>query len=79
MEAVILPSKRSKHIDGLAFKEKYRIWRNSLRSNKLNTPEIFSLQYNSLLSDLKRSIFVQYNTEEELQYLKNNFNVIEND
>lgn len=42
------------------FNERYEMFRkaNSKRKAGLTTPEIFSLNYDTLLSDLKQSIFV---------------------
>jgi hypothetical protein len=63
----------------LTFEERYTKWLSSSNKKKLGlcTPEVFSLGYDSLLSELKESIFVIVNTEEELNLVDSNFNIIE--
>lgn len=63
----------------LTFEERYAKWLSSFNKKKLGlcTPEVFSLGYDSLLSELKESIFVIVNTEEELNLVDSNFNIIE--
>lgn len=59
------------------FEEEYKKWLKTVKKSKLNTHEIFSLKYDSLLSDLTNSIFVEITSDETLNYLSDNFNIIE--
>lgn len=85
MELVVRPfkddiSKLSKFgVIALTFEERYSKWLSSVKKKKLGlcTPEVFSLGYDSLLSELKECLFVAVNTEEELNLVDSNFNVIE--
>lgn len=85
MELVVRPfkddiSKLSKFgVVALTFEGRYSKWLSSVKKKKLGlcTPEVFSLGYDSLLSELKECLFVTVNTEEELNLVDSNFNVIE--
>ena len=51
------------------FKEIFSKYKNSVKKKYLATEEIFSLAYNTTLSDLKKSIWVSIN-EEDISKIK---------
>lgn len=60
------------------FKEMFNNYKNSVKKSKRNfaTEEIFSLQYDSLLSDLKESVWLTVE-ESDIPLLKKQFKVLE--
>ena len=59
-----------------SFKEMFSKYKNSVKKKYLATEEIFSLAYDTTLSDLKRSIWVSIN-EEDISKIKNKIKILE--
>ena len=61
------------------FEEKFGEYKSTCKRTKtkdLGTPEYFSLQFDSLLSDLKKSVWVTC-TEEDIPILTKHFKILE--
>lgn len=86
MELIVIPSKGDlQNLDKLGMKyltfdEKFAAYSKQFKkSKKVVTKEIFSLNYDSLLSDLEKSVFVECHSDEEIITIEKHFNVIEHD
>lgn len=83
MELIIKPSKGSRSkLENLGyhvydFDERFAKWRKSQLKSKLITPEIFSLSYDSLLSDLYNSLFIFVDRKEDYELIKSKFKILE--
>lgn len=58
------------------FEDMFSKYRNSTKKKYLATEEMFSLSYDTTLSDLKRSIWISMN-EEDISKIKNNIKILE--
>ena len=58
------------------FEDIFSKYKNSTKKKYLATEEIFSLAYDTTLSDLKRSIWVSIN-EEDISKIKNKIKILE--
>ena len=83
MELIIKPSKDSRSkLENLGyhvydFDARFTKWRKSQLKSKLITPEIFSLSYDSLLSDLYNSLFIFVDRKEDYELIKSKFKILE--
>ena len=59
-----------------SFKEMFSKYKNSVKKKYLATEEIFSLAYDTTLSDLKRSIWVSM-SKEDISKVKNKIKILE--
>ena len=81
---VIVKSENQSKLDNLlgydpiiySFKEMFSKYKNSVKKKYLATEEIFSLAYDTTLSDLKRSIWVSM-SKEDISKVKNKIKILE--
>lgn len=79
-QLVILTNKRVPKIENatvLTFEEEFEKYKRGCKKDFLRTEACFSWNFNSLLKDLKNSVFVYPGNEEVEKWIKNFYKVIE--
>lgn len=78
-QLVVISSKapRFNNANVFTFNEEFEKYKKSRKKDYLRSEACFSWQYSSLLSDLKRAYFIYPLDKEAESFIKDNYNVIE--
>jgi hypothetical protein len=74
---IILSENSYPDIKVTTFEEEFELYKRKCKKKQWATPEGFSLEFDSSLSDLKKCIFVYTNSKNTINKIRRKFNVIE--